>query len=331
MNISKSSAIDILRKEVGFGCPICRSPFLTWHHFDPPYHIEQHWRPEGMIALCPTCHADADYKGNKPGAYSNEELRKLKKSGTRADQIEAFFPAWQDKEQLLIRIGGVYTDPIQPIISINNKSFLGISKTEDGLLNLSFELCDENDNTIIKMDKNWFLVFPQSIHNMTIAPKTKDIKIWLKDKNIGLDFSFKRIDKIELESYLLNDKKAADIVFAKEYSHYLESLPPEVRQMMSQIIPINTNTSGLPEELQKAALSEDKVGAFVKSWANKNCLSSDGLIPFININKMILFYHGQRIAVGDGIANSMHYNAVFNNSQGAIEIKCACSKCLRRI
>ena len=48
----KSAAIRTLRREVGFGCPVCRSPFLTWHHFDPPYHVEEHWRHEGMIALC---------------------------------------------------------------------------------------------------------------------------------------------------------------------------------------------------------------------------------------------------------------------------------------
>lgn len=32
----KNETIAILRREVGFGCPVCRSPFLTWHHFDPP-------------------------------------------------------------------------------------------------------------------------------------------------------------------------------------------------------------------------------------------------------------------------------------------------------
>src|SRR5438876_5358162 len=32
----KSAAIAELRREVGFGCPVCRSPFLTWHLFDPP-------------------------------------------------------------------------------------------------------------------------------------------------------------------------------------------------------------------------------------------------------------------------------------------------------
>ena len=46
--------IQTLRQEVGFGCPVpnCGNPYLEWHHFDPPWSIENHHRPEGMIALC---------------------------------------------------------------------------------------------------------------------------------------------------------------------------------------------------------------------------------------------------------------------------------------
>jgi hypothetical protein len=43
-----------LRQEVGFGCPFpdCRKPMLTFHHLDPPWRVEEHHRPEGIIALC---------------------------------------------------------------------------------------------------------------------------------------------------------------------------------------------------------------------------------------------------------------------------------------
>src|SRR4051794_36852278 len=83
-DVGKNAAIAELRREVGFGCPVCRSPFLTWHHFDPPVHgprgTGMHWRPEGIIAMCPICHPDADEKGGSAGAYSTEELRAMKKS-----------------------------------------------------------------------------------------------------------------------------------------------------------------------------------------------------------------------------------------------------------
>ena len=63
--------IQTLRQEVGFGCPIpnCGNPYLEWHHFDPPWSIENHHRPEGMIALCTQHHKNADNY-----AYTNEQL-----------------------------------------------------------------------------------------------------------------------------------------------------------------------------------------------------------------------------------------------------------------
>ena len=62
-----------LRQEVGFGCPAdgCANPYLEYHHFDPPWHIEQHHDPDRMIALCATHHATAD-------AWTTEQVRKLK-------------------------------------------------------------------------------------------------------------------------------------------------------------------------------------------------------------------------------------------------------------
>ena len=63
----------LLRAEVGFGCsvPQCRSPFLQYHHFDPEWHVEHHHRPEGIIPLCATHHAQAS-------AFTVDQLRQMK-------------------------------------------------------------------------------------------------------------------------------------------------------------------------------------------------------------------------------------------------------------
>ncbi len=70
-----------LRVEVGFGCPVdgCGSPYLTWHHFDPPWRERQHHDAAGMIALCLQHHKEAD-----SGAFSHEQLRVLKASPFRS-------------------------------------------------------------------------------------------------------------------------------------------------------------------------------------------------------------------------------------------------------
>ncbi|HEY5431250.1 MAG TPA: hypothetical protein VIK04_19190 [Solirubrobacteraceae bacterium] len=69
-----------LRREIGFCCPVegCRSPYLTWHHFDPPWHVRQHHDPAGMVALCLQHHKEAD-----AGAFTPEQLRAFKTIAAR--------------------------------------------------------------------------------------------------------------------------------------------------------------------------------------------------------------------------------------------------------
>lgn len=45
-----------LRQESGFGCCVCGHPFIEFHHI-VPWAEEQHFRPDDMMALCPTHHA----------------------------------------------------------------------------------------------------------------------------------------------------------------------------------------------------------------------------------------------------------------------------------
>lgn len=91
-----------LRQEVGHGCPVsgCASPYLEYHHFDPPWAEENHHRPEGMIALCGPHH---DKAGG--GAFTAEQLRQLKKSSyALSAEIKGTFE-WR-RQHLVARVGG---------------------------------------------------------------------------------------------------------------------------------------------------------------------------------------------------------------------------------
>ena len=50
-----------LRRRSGFGCCRCGLPVVQYHHI-VPWHIEEHFRVEDMMALCPYCN-DAATKG----------------------------------------------------------------------------------------------------------------------------------------------------------------------------------------------------------------------------------------------------------------------------
>jgi hypothetical protein len=96
---------QLLRQEVGFGCPVpdCRSVLLTWHHFDPPWRLEKHHRPEGMIALCRQHHDAAE-----AGTFSRDELLDFK-ACSRSAPATTLFP-WAKREFLVSHNGTTGSD-----------------------------------------------------------------------------------------------------------------------------------------------------------------------------------------------------------------------------
>jgi hypothetical protein len=120
--LSRRPPADVLRQlreEVNYSCPICGSPFLSWHHFDPPYHTTQHHNPDGMIALCPLHHKMAD-----SGMYSVDQLRILKHKQSDGGRIAYRWP-W-DPENIAFFFGGNILFGARPVLSILSSQFEGI-------------------------------------------------------------------------------------------------------------------------------------------------------------------------------------------------------------
>lgn len=117
-----------LRKEVFWGCPIpgCGAPYLEWHHFDPPWSIENHHRPEGMIALCPTHHSQAD-----GGAFTSDQLHKYKAMAAQnAKQVQGEF-LWR-RNDFLIHLGGNYYTRTNHLLTIKDKDIIWLSRDPEG-------------------------------------------------------------------------------------------------------------------------------------------------------------------------------------------------------
>jgi hypothetical protein len=325
----KTATIEELRSEVGFGCPVCRSPFLTWHHFDPPSHIEEHWRPEGIIAMCPLCHGEADEKTGRAGNYSPDELRAMKKADYSSRDVKGSFISWQ-KENLLVRVGGCYTDTSAPVICVNGIPQITLSKNGAGLLSLSFQLRNQQNETLVEMQDNWFLACPKNIHDMTVTPKTHDVTIWLDEEDVGLQLSFERITMDKLERVLEQDRKRSEKKTSGLMQSFTEHLPPDIQKMISDPQSMRLKMprlDGLPPEIREAQLSGDPTGYIVKEWARKNCMMDDGLIPFLNFEQMAIYFHGERITIKDGVADFLDYCSAINNGTGAINLPCRCAVC----
>jgi len=130
------AVLRTLRREVGFGCPVdqCGLPFLTWHHFDPPWRDEHHHRPGGMIALCAVHHDAAD-----GGAYTVEQLRAMKTRYADTGQWIQSQLQWM-RDDLLLFVGGTlyYRTPV--VFRVGNRDVISVSRNGDGMLTLNAEM-----------------------------------------------------------------------------------------------------------------------------------------------------------------------------------------------
>lgn len=128
--------VRALTAEVGFRCPVagCGSPYLSWHHFDPPWRAEHHHRPEGMIALCVTHAHQADNR-----AFTGNQLRALKRRGRDSAHAIAGQFNWM-RQTLLARVGGNYYYETPVIFQIGTEPCIWFGRNDDGELLLNFRM-----------------------------------------------------------------------------------------------------------------------------------------------------------------------------------------------
>ena len=123
-----------LRQEVGFGCPIkdCGSPYLEYHHFDPPWSIRQHHEPGGMIALCGEHHKKAD-----GGSFPVEYLREIK-SGARLPSIGGRFD-WLLQDFVVV-MGGAYAAQTWIPLAYGDRPVVSFCRDSEGFLRLNIDM-----------------------------------------------------------------------------------------------------------------------------------------------------------------------------------------------
>jgi|GEM_PF-683719 len=140
---------EILRREVGFGCPVrnCGNPYLEYHHFDPPVHVKPHNNPEGMIALCPHHHKKAD--GN---AYTIEQLHEFKQNKVNSSFVCGNLE-WLRRDILSIVGGNAYYETPIPV-QIDGHNVVKFTRDELGYQRLSIKMLSLAPEERIIIDEN---------------------------------------------------------------------------------------------------------------------------------------------------------------------------------
>jgi len=143
----------LLRQEVGYGCPVrpCASPYLEYHHFDPPWAHEQHHRPAGMIALCAEHHAKAG-----AGAFTLDQLRTFKRSSyALSAKVRGQFD-WRRRD-LVARVGGNFYLRTPLMIQVDDHPVVWQRRDDDGTLLLSLQMLTTTGEARLRMiDHEWY-------------------------------------------------------------------------------------------------------------------------------------------------------------------------------
>jgi hypothetical protein len=176
MGLSRRPPMDVirlLRSEVGFCCPVagCGNPYLTWHHFDPPWRVEEHHRPEGLVALCLEHAHKAD-----AGAFTDDQVREMKRSGgERAQLIEGRFD-WRRKEVLVI-VGGNFYLRTNVILELGGIPFISLSRDPGGYVLLNFTMPTVSGEPRAQVFENFWTV-PPGVNDFECPPSGRSIRVW---------------------------------------------------------------------------------------------------------------------------------------------------------
>jgi hypothetical protein len=271
-NISRTPPSSVrrkLRQEVYFGCPVqgCGSPYLSWHHFDPPWTEKKHHNVNGMIALCLQHHKEAD-----GGAFTKQQLRQMKSSPylKRVGGLPAGRFNWK-REQLLVVAGGNYYLEAESILRVNDHRIVWLSKDKEGCEQLNLDIRRADGSKLVSMLHNDWEIHT-SIDDLECPPSGNSLSLRLKGEGVSLDLNFSLVNKARLRAQIDSISKRQCDLFSRVQ---LRATPQET----TISYPVLPGTPSAPELAYRAACDrkeEDIALCTVRArlrWPEEVCIT----------------------------------------------------------
>lgn len=184
-----------LRREVNFGCPVegCGNSYLSYHHFDPPWHEGKIHDPKGMIALCLDHHKQADY-----GTFTNDQLYHLKKTPYRKKGEHVKGTILRKRENFIYLIGGnIYISP-QKILLMKDVPLVWLSNDSTGNVLLNFDVRSRTNEVLFSMrDNDW--IISTNLDNIETIPSAKSIYASDKNHGVKIDIRFDELSHLDFD------------------------------------------------------------------------------------------------------------------------------------
>ncbi len=165
-----------LRQESAFGCAKCGYPIFDYHHIIP-WAIEEHFRPEDMVILCPNHHREADLMPEV-----EQRTYKTNPYNVAHGYVEGQLKITQ--KELAIKAGPIEFVSEGNLICVNDEPIITLSANLKGTLNVSLRLFDENDTLCLLIEDNEWIY--GDIKVWDIQFKHNKLSILKKSRNIAI-------------------------------------------------------------------------------------------------------------------------------------------------
>ncbi len=302
--------LQALRAEVGFLCPVphCGSPFLTWHHFDPPWHQGREHRFEGMVALCPTCHKQADH-----GRWSRGELQKFKCVRAPAAAYRARLP-WSDRP-FLLRVGGIYCVESPALVRLSNRTVLGVNRQSSGCFNLSLVVPSANNDIAIEIQNN-IVYTPESPFDISLAPSARSLQVRIEAGEPSLKMFFRRLTVDALCRKVVDEHvktySRSRVVNLRECRRLglpvlPAASPPSSKDLVDSVVALAREHVGFDDENKIAIVDVCRFEAKALGHQVKidHGVQLDGVQICGGINRMGSFIAGRDLGLPNGMATAV--------------------------
>lgn len=170
------AVLTALRQEVAFHCPapsdrgVCGNPYLTWHHFDPPWREEHHHRVDGMIALCQEHATKADN-----GSYTDDQLRRFKREGrTHSSEVTGRFE-WM-RQDIVAYAGGNFFHRTPVVLQLDEEPLIWFARNEHAELMLNVQMPPGSRSRTRIVDNVWH-THPGDVSEIICPPGGRSLEV----------------------------------------------------------------------------------------------------------------------------------------------------------
>jgi hypothetical protein len=178
-----------VRKRCGFGCVVCGTAIIQYHHFEPEFVDATEHVPNGITLLCSNCHEKV-----KKNLFDYDFIvsKNQKPYCTNSGFAKDIF--YVGSEAITFKLGKAWFKRLD-IILYNNHPIISFSPPEmkDGPILLNTVLYDENESELLKIIDNEFII---GTHHYDV--ETTSNQLVIREKAGKINFKLTQIANKEI-------------------------------------------------------------------------------------------------------------------------------------